>query len=812
MWLHAGTMIIIVSTAFALGTLLLQFVADLPGRAELAAGSAASTICALLLGRADLWQCGGRFIPRVAAGSLALVLGFAWAGWRASERQAHQLIPEHEEVDLVLIGAVTDLPQISASAQYFAFDIESSMAAELSPGSRVLLTWRPDPRGAASGGWQTVRTGERWRFPVRLRRPRANLNPHGFDYEAALLERGIAATGQVRPRAMLRPERLRPDAQTLTASIDRLRSGIRDRFAVALPEAPYRGVLVALAIGDQAAVPAAQWREFNRTGISHLMSISGLHITMLASLAALLVTRLGGWIPGLPLLWPLGRLAPVAGALAAAAYCVIAGLGVPAQRTLYMLLAGTLAQMLDRPPAPARALALALVLVVLIDPWATLSAGFWLSFGAVALLFHAGSVAGGEPFVRAWLRTQAVVTVGLAPLTLAIFGQVSLIGPLMNLIAIPLVSGLITPLSLIAAAAPFDAPARLAHSLLALTLPIVNAAAALPHAAWVQHTPAPWTIVLAVIASAWLLAPWPVRARGAALLLFVPMLVVLPDRVAADSARIDVLDVGQGLAVVIRTAHHTVLFDTGPPGGSSDAGQRIVLPFLLSVGRRRVDDLVISHPDADHAGGAGSLLAQLPVSALWLPRAALLPPSLERAREMPAVRERHACETGSRWTLDGVRFEFVHPGPDMPLPNRHANRASCVLRVAAGDHAMLLTGDIDRVGEAWMIAHRGASALHADVVLVPHHGSRGSSSAAFIQAVHPRFAVASAGYRNRYGHPRSEVIERYERAGAAVYRTDRDGALRIDLSAGGVRLAGLRESHPRYYRSRAALTGRMISP
>ncbi len=817
------------SLAFALGAIVLQFVAELPTPECLLAGALAAVVAALLAVRAHA----GPVVGSAASGSwlagsgrgalqvlLTFAIGFAWAGWRASERYSAWLPAQAEDVDLLIDGAVTDLPQPFDGGVRFAFDLEAASRPVLKPGGRILLTWREATRAGALPP-DAVRSGERWRFAVRLRRPHASLNPYGFDYEAALLERGVVATGAVRPHAMAPAVRLAPSARGLGAAIDRARSAIRERLRAALPEAPWRGVVIALAIGDQAAIPQAQWRVFNRTGISHLISISGLHVTMLGALAGAAAAFLWRRTPRLALWIPVPKLAAIVGVIAASAYCALAGFGIPAQRTVCMLAVAALGRCLDREPSPARVLSLALVVIVAIDPWAGLTAGYWLSFGAVAMLFHAGSGANPESSLRAWLRAQAVVTIGLAPLTLALFGQVSLVGPIVNAVAIPLVSMVVAPLSLIAAVSPVDWPARLAHALLALGMPMVEWMAALPQAAWSAPAAPPWTIVLASAGAAWLLAPFAVRWRGLSVLLFAPLFLVQPGAVAQGSARLDVLDVGQGLAVVIRTARHTVLFDTGPRlGAAGDAGERVVLPFLRALGRPSLDALVISHADADHAGGARSVLAGLPVDTVWMPagvelrgRATVTATPGAAADKPPPARQN--CMRGAGWTFDGVQFSFLHPSPGLVPRRGRSNRASCVLRVAVAGHAVLLAADIDGQAEASLVraaAESGEPALAADVLLVPHHGSQGSSSEAFIDAVHPRVAVVSAGYRNRFGHPRARIIERYVSRQIVFLRTDLDGAIGIDLDAQGARARSLRDLHRRYFRNPARLTAGAGAP
>ncbi|MEO7403880.1 MAG: DNA internalization-related competence protein ComEC/Rec2, partial [Burkholderiales bacterium] len=523
------------------------------------------------------------------------------------------------------------------------------------------------------------------------------------------------------------------------AWIERARDRLRERLWRALPEERFVGVLIALAIGDQRAIRPEDWQVFNRTGVSHLMSISGLHVTMLAALAAALV---GGWwrrSPARLLAWPARKAALVGGLFVAMLYCLLAGFGVPAQRTLYMLAVGAIALLIDRGQSPSRVLAAALAVVLVLDPWAVLAAGFWLSFGAVAILFYAGRRATEAGWFVAWLDAQWAITLALVPLTLAIFSQVSLVSPLANLVAIPVVSFVVTPLAILAAIVPIDALAWIAHVAVAVLMPLLEWASALPAAVWQQHAPVAWTVPLALVGAAVMLAPRGTPARYAALPLFLPMVLVAPAPLAMGTVRVDVLDVGQGLAVLVRTRDHALLYDTGPTyGAEADAGARVVVPFLRGEGVQRLDRLIVTHLDSDHSGGARSIMQTI-VPALTQSSAALDAPMFARA----ALRV--PCTAGETWTWDGVRFDVLYPfAEDYAAAARRTNNLSCVLRIEAGGHSILLTSDIEARDEARLV-ESAAARLRSDVVLVPHHGSRTSSTAAWLDVVEARLAIVAAG-------------------------------------------------------------------
>ena len=621
-----------------------------------------------------------------------------------------------------------------------------------------------------------------------MKRPHGNANPHGFDYEAWLLERNIRATGTIRPRG----DNVRLDDFVIRAgyALERLRDGLRQRFHAASPGAPYLGVLVALTMGDQRAIPAAQWTVFNRTGIAHLVSISGLHVTMVAALFAALVNALWRRSERAMLRLPAQQAAVIAGWLAALAYALIAGFEVPAQRTLYMLSVVAVAMVSGRNFGVSRTVLLALLAVLLLDPWAVLAIGFWLSFGAVAILFYVGSSrlaqeSGRWAGVRHWGVTQWSVTVGSLPLLLFFFQQFSLVSPLANALAIPWVSFVVTPLALLFAIIPWPPLLALDHWLLAQLMVVLEWLAGWP--VWQQPAPPLWASGLALAGVVWVLLPRGFPARWVGMVLMLPAFAFDPPRPQAGSAWIDVLDVGQGLAVVVRTAKHSLLYDTGPAySAEANAGQRVVLPYLRAVGVDRLDMLVVSHQDKDHAGGAAAIRAALPVGRYLT--------------SVPGV-DGESCAAGQAWEWDGVRFSVLHPVlADYDRPGKKSNNLSCVVRVEAAGRSVLLTADIEARDEAALLA-REPEALRSDVLVVPHHGGSGSSMPAFVRAVGAGDAVFSAGYRNAFGHPRPDILERH--AASRQWRTDHDGSVFMVIEA-SPRLSAWRREQPRYWRDDGA--------
>src|SRR5256885_792086 len=491
---------------FALGVWLLQHQPELPGAGWLALYFAFAAIAGVGFSR--------RVSPIVAAGAAFIgfaALGFAWAAVLAELRLSERLDTALEGLDLPVSGVVAGLPQAFERGVRFDFDVESP---ETGVPRRIVLSSYGGFAPYDGQGVLAVRAGERWRFTVRLRRPHGGANPHGFDYEAWLLERGIRATGYVRmpsrragdERAQLLPERLAAMVPRPRYWIEGLREAAREKIRGALPERPYAGILIALAIGDQNAIDPGQWQLFARTGVSHLMSISGLHVTMVAGLLAMLVSW--GWrrSEALSLALPAQKAAALAGFLAAFAYCLISGFAVPAQRTLYMVGVVAVALWFGRATSASRVLAAALFIVLALDPWAVLSPGFWLSFAAVAVIFFVATGRTAEAhWLAQWGRVQWAVTAGLAPLLLVLFQQVSLVSPVANAFAIPPVSFVITPPPLAGAGLPFQWPPAPGHAILHILMVALEWLAAPPRAGWHQHPPPLWTLPLALARIAWML-------------------------------------------------------------------------------------------------------------------------------------------------------------------------------------------------------------------------------------------------------------------------------------------------------------------
>lgn len=724
--------------------------------------------------------------PRQRRPLAALVLlgaavagGYAWGCRAADARLQAALSGSPAARVLQFEGWISDLPQPTASGARITFDLAPAARAAGLP-ARVMLAVTAAQRHPGDG----LAGGACLAISARLQPVHAPLNFAGFDGEGWLWSLGVGATGRLlawQPCSRFRAP--------LLARVEQTREQIRQALLAVLGERSAAGIVVALAVGDQSGVSQSQWTLLWRSGIGHLVSISGVHVTLLASVLRRLGER--GWrrVPAACRLWPASHAGAVLGLLAALAYALLAGFAVPARRTLFMLAAGVACATWHCRPDGPRVFWMAVVATLASDPWACLSPSFWLSFAAIGGLILADHGRQPErPHWQAELAAQWVSTLTLLPMIALWFGQISLVAPLANLVAIPLVGLVVTPLALAAMFPGLHGLAIPAERLLECLLQGLDWLAAPDWAAFDVPVPGPLALALAVAAVPVLLlgrprlpdAPW-------AALALLPLLLP-PNPLTEGSLRVEVVDVGQGLSVLLRTRRHLLVFDTGPRWPGGDTGARTLVPLLRAEGLGPIDRLVLSHPDADHVGGADSLLAVFPA-----------------ARVQAGFRRSGAqdCVAGERWRWDGVDFTFLYPpGPARAGVDAHErNNHACVLRASAGAHAVLLTADIEASAERALTLAAGAEQLRSDVVVVPHHGSRTSSTPALIAASGAQWALISLGWQNRYHHPDPGVVARWQAAGARVLRTDLEGALRVDLSPDGVRVESARQMRGAWWRS-----------
>ncbi len=720
--------------------------------------------------------------------ALAILLSFLSAGlmahgssglrtaWRLQDRLPHVL----EGVPLVVVGRVADLPRRSARGVQFILRIEGARTLQGQPVEGLpRLAWIGWWADGPAQEWLSApvvepQPGERWALPVHLKRPHGTLNPWGFDAERWFLEQDLGASGAVASAHRGQALRLQA-APPHWRSPATWRATLRERIDAHVPDPALAGLVAGLTIGDQSSVDAQDWQRFRDAGVAHLLSISGLHITAFASLMLPVVAWVWRRSPTACLWLPAPQAGAWLGGVCALAYALLAGWGLPAQRTIAMLAVATALGATGLRWPSGLVWVLAAAPVVVLDPWAVGQASFWLSFAAVGLLLlsgHGHSPPGPAPAepagfsgsalaqrakALAWaaggaIRTQTVTALGLAPLAAVCFQQISVVGVAANLLAVPWVTFVLTPICLLGLVWPdlwgvlprLIQPLRESMDLL-LSLPVAVVSVAATGSG---------ELLLALAGAALALAALPMPVRLAGVLLMLPLL--LPAPTAPEPGRFEAwaLDVGQGSAVLVRTHAHALLIDAGPGWGQGqDSGQRVVLPVLRGLGVRRLDLLVVTHRDIDHVGGAASVLRAVPVDAL----SSSLEPDHPLLRRGPTHRP---CLQGQAWQWDGVRMEVLHPDAT-PRPRAKPNAQSCVIRIEDSQgRALLVTGDIEREQELALVRRPGAAGLRSDALVVPHHGSKTSSTPEFLRAVDPRWAIAQTGYRNRHGHPAPAVVER----------------------------------------------------
>jgi competence protein ComEC len=646
-------------------------------------------------------------------------------------------------------------------------------------GGRIRLAWYRDA--------PELLAGERWRLAVRLKPPHGFVNPGAFDYERWLFRQQVKATGYVRADdgALL----LHRGAGRYW--LDRWRQQVRARLAQGLPEGVASALVPALVIGDRSALTPANWGVFSATGTSHLIAISGLHVGLIAGVVFFAVRRAWSWVPALALRVAAPRAAALFALSAALGYAALAGFAVSTQRALVMLAVVLGAVIARRTLRPSSALLVALAAVLLLDPASVLDYGFWLSFGAVAVLLYALAARVGPPgLIARWGAAQWAVALGLLPMLIAFFGRASLIAPGVNLIAVPLF-GLLLPVILVAAliflTTGWSVPLVPVGWLLTLGYEGLRLLSELPWAAVTLGARPGWVWLSAALGSLLLLAPRGVPSRWLGLVLLLPLWLARPAPPAPGALQVTLLDVGQGLAGVVRTHRHCLVYDVGPSFRSGfSTGEAVVARYLQEQGVRKIDLLMISHADDDHSGGLRGLLRVLPATRILSGE----PDALEEPGVEP-------CRRGQRWDWDGVDFEVLHPGDD----DESGNNSSCVLRVSVGDTVLLWPGDIEAQVERQLVLEHGGR-LESTVLIAAHHGSASSTTAPFLAEVAPDWVLFSMGWMNRYGFPAAAVLERVAASGAAGKDTASSGAIDLFIGSNGQihSLSGYRQTTQRLWR------------
>lgn len=834
MYYKAG--MFIYALAFLLGVVFVQQLTVLP-----VLSSFVALFASLLLLYLVLYNCKWFTVYRPQITLVCLIIslilfGMLYSSFYAKQQMAYRLDDSLIGENLLINGFVSSIPATNEKAQRFEFVITKSGVLTT---DGILIALLPTAKKVPEKiriSWyssEPVHAGEKWQLEVRLKPPRGFMNPGGFDYEAWLFQNGIDATGYVRKSALnqRQPDRVQAASiaafmmpvntirQSLSKKIDAISSKTVANNQFDTGQTDSLALIKALAIGDKSSIANHQWQVLRNTGTSHLMAISGLHIGLAAFFAYALIR----WLVPVFVMkrMPAQHIALSGGLIIAVLYAMVAGLSIPTQRAIIMLFILSLMMLLRRNHRPFDALGFALLLVLLFDPLAVLSIGFWFSFSAVAVIFIALTASNGSnqtlkekqktwfhsvyftvsSVLKQWVRLQLYITLFLLPLSLFMFQQASLVSPIANLLLIPYVSFLVVPLVLMAIIFSFLMPAvadflfSLAAVLLDFIWPLLSWLAMQPYALWVRGdidiikllslTMAMLLLYFSVNLSRFIFLcgqkcnqqqfVWTLRFIAA--LLFSPLFITTKQALKTGEYKLTVLDVGQGSAAVLQTKKHVMVFDAGAKFSDKfDIGSSVVIPYLRSQGIQLLDYLIISHADNDHIGGAQAILDMLPETAV-----------IGQGIENLASSNKQYCVEGKNWQWDGVYFSFISPminnmaQGDALAKRGLRNNRSCVLQVSSAVGSLLFAGDIEKVGEQRLVAHYGKQ-LDSEILIVPHHGSKTSSTTAFINAVDPEVSIFSVGYKNRYKHPNKDVLQRYQEHGGSLLQTDKSGALTISLT------------------------------
>ncbi len=742
---------------------------------------------------------------RRAYGFVAFLLGIGWGIYTGHQLVSAQLHESLAGRDLQVIGVITDLPEAGGQRLRFnvnirhAFTTRGDVVDQQDFPDKVQLSWYPAYAKNKAVPIPSLTVGQVWQLKVRLKRPRGFANPSGFDYHAWLLRQGIGATGYV---ANSKQNLLLENQSAILNGrewIDYQRQ-LLQQWVLSRSNSTERGILIALLIGDAAHVEKQQWNRMQQTGTSHLIAISGLHVGFLALFGFYLGLGVGKCIQ---LVWracPAFVIAWVMAIFCAGFYSALAGFNIPTVRTLIMLGIFYCACLWQRSVRITDIFCCALALVVIIDPLAAYDMGFWLSFGAVALLlFYFSGRWVAKTNADQWrgfswrnlaigfIHSQWVMFIGLLIPLSALASSVSLVAPLANAVAIPLITFLVVPLLLVSAVLNSAVPilsdllleiSALAMEWLALVLQIILDAAgdyASPIIAF-----SPTVILLVALGCLVLLMPkglipravgWCGLAVGLAFGYFIPA-------VNSPDLKITTLDVGQGTAVVVQVKDKTLVYDTGPKYTDSfDAGGAIVAPYLFAQAISTIDALVISHADMDHAGGLASFLEKVKVRKILLGDSDMVDDTaIARVNTMASVA---TCHTQERWRWHNVAFEFL----PLSINNRTTdNNKSCVLLIRYRDQTLFLPGDIEARVENQLLREKKIP-RDLTLVLAAHHGSRTSSTPRFVQHARPGYVIYSAGFRSQHGHPHPLVRRRYQAVPSREFNTAESGAVMFEWYA-----------------------------
>lgn len=698
---------------------------------------------------------------------IAFLVGLVWVLLVANNRVKHYLPSALEGKTLLATGMIVSIPEYHSHQLRFDFLIKK-IATNL-PINYPLRVRLSGYRYSRFYHPPQLSKGEVWEFTIRLKRPRAFWNPGSFDYQAALFEQNIQATGYILDKS--NPRLIQ--AASFYYIIDHLREKVTTNIKKALNNYPLLGLISALTTGVRYEITEAQWNVMRGTGTNHLFAISGLHLAFITGFIYWITRFIYARIPYATLVIPAPKIAAGLTCVLAVFYSILAGFALPIQRALIMLLVFLIANLFGRNLPPGAALNYALLIILVCSPFAVLSASFWLSFMAVAFIFYAalGRIKPTKNW-RAWLNTQYSIGLGLIPVSLLFFQKISWLSFIANAIAIPSVGFIILPIALIGGVTTLfisswgNSLLILAERLLELLWQLLTYFSTLDWAQYTTFIINPWILISSLFAVLLLLAPKGFPGRNLSILYLLPLVFWRPEPPKYGEVWFNLLDVGQGLATVVQTQHHILVYDTGP-NRSFDAGRTVLVPFLQYSGINKLDMLMVSHGDNDHIGGAKTLLEKIPVAHI-----------ISSVPEKFLPQQAKFCAANTRWEWDQVSFEILYPPANTTYLG---NNSSCVLKISTPKNSILLTGDIEKEAENYLVHHL-SDHLHSTILIVPHHGSKTSSGIEFLNTVNPRIALFATGYRNQFKFPHTIVLQRYQSLGAKIYDTALDGMITLKLN------------------------------
>jgi competence protein ComEC len=688
-----------------------------------------------------------------------VVLGFFWSYYQATLLLNDRLSLELQGQDLVITGTVHNVPEFYD--RRIRFEFKPDQDQEISLPSKILLNWYQPFT-------ENIHADERWQLNVRLKQPYGMKNPGTFDYESWLFQQSIGATGYIRNN-----KQNKRIENSSFISINKLRQSLFNKINLHLNTSEHKGLVQGLTTGIRHNINQDQWQLLRLSGTSHLLAISGLHIGLAAAIGFFSFRWLWSRRAKNLLFLPALQIGAIGGFILALFYAAMAGFSIPTQRALLMVSVVMISLLIKRPVSIPSTLAVSLFVILIWNPLSALSAGLWLSFSAVAVILFTCQYRFPKPQWQ-WAKIHVLIALGLTPLLLVFFLQISFISPIANIIAVPFISLIVVPLLLLSIVllCLYEPLGFLlldfVDLILTLFWPFLDTVVSLPFSHWTSAQIPLLYLLPIVIGIVLLLAPKAMPGKHLAVFGLLPLFFYSPPRPNNGEFWFTLLDVGQGLAVVVQTQHHILVFDSGPKFSDNfNTGTAIVLPFLQSQGINHIDSLIISHGDNDHIGGALPLIEAMPVNTIITSAANKLPKAVP-------------CLANHSWQWDQVDFR-IFLAED--IGESSTNNQSCVLQVKNAAGSVLLSGDIEKLAEIQLVKQYG-TALKSTVLIAPHHGSNTSSTDTFIDTVNPEVVLFPIGYRNRYHFPHDKVVQRYIDRQISMLNTADHGAIQYHFGLG----------------------------